>query len=151
MKMRPLLLSLIPLIFLSSCTGNDEWKKNWGTPELFLSMIEREDKTYIYLNGDDSNKINDVNFEIKNYLKTVDEYHPYTGKVDTKQGYFTYEYYISPSTAGPNHCDMHVYANGVVVIDYKAALARHKYEYFAITSEKAQQINNFVLYKFHQH
>lgn len=137
------LITVTPMALLFSC-DNSDWVNEYGTPKLMLEHCENEDMCYYFLNDDDSKSKKDENFTIKNMLLTVDEYKGIDKPDELSGDYFTYYHIRSFATSGPNHCDLRVYENGYVELDYKASLAKHKYRYFSINPIKALEINNFV-------
>ena len=148
--MKKILFIVIVALMLSifvSCKENNTWKEHYGTPEKFAEQLITEDCCYIYPYDDSEKKIKDTGLEIKALLEEIKYSEKLTSK-DSKGKFFTYERFISHATSGPNYCTMKIYENGIIVIDYKASLARHKFVYFKMNAEDAKVIIEKVFEKF---
>lgn len=136
---------LITSIGLTGCSlfNDDSWKKEYGTPELFLENI-KEGLLYLY---DNQNQTTDTDDEIKTTLSLSGPYEETKTKKPTSEKYFTYQAYWQPATSGPNYCNMSVWDDGFIKIHHKNSLGPHQYTYFTMDAEKATIVVNMVFLK----
>ena len=137
-----LILISVPLVGCS----DDYWKEEFGTPELFLSNVS-DHWCYVYKYDDQTERMVDSEFEIKNAISDSGPFEKTTIKGSKEDRFFTYEIYISPSNAGPNYCKMSIYDDGFIRIDHKSALGPHQYAYFLMDEEKATTLIDFAFIK----
>ena len=135
----------LPLL-LTSCIfsfgDNDEWKKEYGTPELLLENARDESYVYLY---EDQNQHKDVDNIIQEAIKKVAPFRENeSSAAPDEMRYFTYEASWVPATSGPNFEHLSIWQNGFVRIDHKTSLGPHKYLYFSIDETKAAQLVDFV-------
>ena len=143
-----IMTSILPL---SGCAlfANDDWKKEFGTPELFLESAKQhpEYSDYLYL-GDDKEIIgNDTNMEINDALSACAPFETTKNKKSSVNTYFTFENFLSNAMSGPNYCLMQVYTDGFIKIDHKSSLGPHQYAYFTMDATKAEEIYDQVAIK----
>ena len=142
MKSR-LFLSFLPLFaLLSGCTWDEGWK-DYNTPELFLSHAQVHPYVTVTSSEIPDAKVQDYDLLIQKAMLEC-EYTASSKVSPTTEHHFSYNILISPSTAGPNHSEMHVYADGAVRIDYKSALGSPHSFYFSLAPSSAAGLNAFV-------
>ena len=142
MKSR-LFLSFLPLFaLLSGCTWDEGWK-DYNTPELFLSHAQVHPYVTVTSSEIPDAKVQDYDLLIQKAMLEC-EYTASSKVTPTTEHHFSYNILISPSTAGPNHSEMHVYADGAVRIDYKSALGSPHSFYFSLAPSSASGLNSFV-------
>ena len=138
---------LIPLLSLglslSGCIfGESSWP-DYDTPEEFLSHSQ----VHPYVTVTCSSIVGEVldfDMVIKDAILSAapfsqtDSFESYTDR------YFTYEIFLSHSTAGPNFTRMFVYDDGHLLILCKSALGKPSYHYFLFDQDKADALVTFV-------
>ena len=141
---------LIPFLclpmLLTSCIlfpDDGEWKKEYGTPELFLENV-RNPKCYLY---EDQSQYFDGKLEIKDAIAACAPFSPSEKKTTTVDRYFTYQAYWTPATSGPNYCNMSIWEDGYMVIHHKTSLGPHSYAYFVMEPSRAVALNDLVFSK----
>lgn len=154
--MRKLIIKIcvaMSVLSLSGCTlfANDDWKKKFGTPELFLESAKQHPgySDYLYLGDNNKEKGNDTNAEINQALLECAPFAESKNKKSSVDTYFTYENFLSNATSGPNYCLMCVYTDGFIRIDHKSSLGPHQYAYFSMDATKAEEIYDKVAFKIH--
>ena len=143
-------LFFLPIILttlsLTSCFGDDEWKKEFGTPELFLSQVGDYSLVYLY-GADNNNRGEDIDYEIRNALLEAAPFTETNKKSSEAERYFTYQAFWQPATSGPNFCNMSVYDDGFIKIHHKKSLGPNQYVYFTMDEAKATSIVDMVFAK----
>ena len=138
---------LIAPLLLSGCflfPDNGEWKKEWGTPELFLEHVVGNKYVHLY---DDQRGYKDTDFEIRDKIRESGPFETTDKRNSTVERYFTYQGFWTPATSGPNFCNMAIWADGFIMIDHKSSLGPHGYLYFSMDMAKASNLTNFVFAK----
>lgn len=142
MKSR-LFLSFLPLFaLLSGCTWDEGWK-DYNTPELFLSHAQVHPYVTVTSSEIPDAKVQDYDLLIQKAMLEC-EYTASSKVTPTTEHHFSYNILLSLSTAGPNHTEMHVYADGAVRIDYKSALGSPHAFYYSMAPSSAAGLNAFV-------
>lgn len=140
-----LCLSSFVLTGCSLFIDDGKWKDNYGTPELFLESISEDDhRESIFLYDNNSNDIQDENYQIKKMILSFSPFEKITKKHSETDRYFTYQAYWQPATSGPNYCTMSIWDDGFIKIDHKKSLGPHGYAYFQMDADKALILNDFV-------
>ena len=131
------------LVSLSSCIffANDDWKKEYGTPTLFLSHVDRG--FYYYTSAYSSPHIYDEDFAIKNKILGAAPFNETKSFSSLPDRYFVLERRM-PSTAGPNIWSLSIYEEGQIVILHKSALGPNQYAYFTLNEVKARELNDYL-------
>lgn len=143
---------IIPLISMSlslcGCVffSNGEWKKSYGTPELFLNQVS-EHWCYIYTYDNRSELAPDSNLQVRDMMANSGPFEETALTSSKQERFFTYEIYISPATSGPNYCTMSLYDDGFIKIDYKSSLGPHQFAYFTMNEDKATSLIDLVFEK----
>lgn len=143
--------AFIPMLVLGSlcltgCFDDTKGSKEWASPDLFFSQATYPDGIRITSSmfEDNYHWIRDNDFYIRDCILEAG-YFSSIFKRDAKTNrYFSYYFLRSNATSGPNYCQLLVYADGLVVIDYKSSLSPHYYFYYEIDSSKAYDLNLMV-------
>lgn len=131
-------------------SDDDSWKKEYGSPDLFLQTVLNGDyQTNVYL-YENQNQSEDLNKEIANFISKLGPFEESTKKIDTVERYFTYEGFWQPATSGPNYCNMCIWDDGYIVINHKRSLGRLQSVYFSMDSSKALEAVDFVFNKINE-
>ena len=149
MKNRLAFISFVTLSFaltgcLFSFDNKDDWKEEWGTPELFLEHIVGNAYVYMY---EREGHYSDSDFVIRDLIKESGPFEGIEKRNSTTDRYFTYQGYWEPATSGPNCCYMSIWDDGLIRIDHKYSLGSHSYLYFSMDADKAINLNNVVFEK----
>lgn len=145
MKNKLLFIPLAAMVLsLTGCIfDNDEWKKEYGTPELFLNAIQTDYHYESIWTGDEDHTV-DYDFEIRNALLESGPFEERNNKDDGAGRSFTYQAYWQPATTGPNYCLMDIWDNGYLRITHKRSIGYKQYAYYSMSEEKAKSINDLV-------
>lgn len=140
------LLLITPL--LSCCIFNDNsWKKEFGTPELFVENLGISHCFYRfdtkYDNGQELS-FADEDLRVATAIKESGPFTKVSKRKPKSERYFTYEAYWQPATSGPNFCYLLTYDDGLMIIHHKNSLGPHNYLYFEIDEEKAAALNDLA-------
>ena len=148
MKNRLLFIPVVAIaLSMTGCIFDDnEWRKEYGTPELFLNSVTEERRSESLIVGIE-NIGPDYDFEIKNALLESGPFEARNNKDDGTGRSFTYRAYWKPATTGPNYCHMDIWDNGYITITHKRSIGSRQYAYFSMSEEKAAYINDLVLEK----
>ena len=141
-------LLFVPVAAIAlSITGcifdDDEWRKEYGTPELFLNSISTEYHSE-YLIVDIENIGPDYNYEIKDALLNSGPFETRNNKDEGTGRSFTYRAYWIPAMTGPNYCHMEIWDNGYIRITHKRSIGSKQYAYYSMSEENATYINDLV-------
>lgn len=151
MKNRLLLIPLISMSFtLTACPFSfgdpNEWKKERGTPELFLDNVTGNKYVYLY-DENSKNYTKDEDLSIRDLIKESGPFESSNQSSSTAERYFTYQGYWQAATSGPNYCYMSIWEDGLIKIHHKYSLGAHAYLYFSMDPIKASHINDVVFEK----
>ena len=145
MKSRLLFIPIAAIaLSMTGCIFDDnEWRKEYGTPELFLSQVVGDYHSETLLLGEESYG-EDNNYEIRDALIEAGPYEARNNKDEGTGRCFTYQAYWQPATTGPNYCLMDVWDNGYLRITHKRSIGFKQYVYFTMDETKATSINTLV-------
>lgn len=148
MKKRLLFIPVAAVaLSLSACKLDDtEWRKDYGTPELFLNSLSGEHHSETLIVNDESIGI-DYNYEIKNAILASGPFEERNNKDDGTGRYFTYRAYYRTDATGENYCSMDIWDNGYLKITHKTSVGPKHYAYFSMDEEKATYVNDLVIEK----
>lgn len=144
------ILVLLPIIVsvfsFNGCSifASDDWKEEYGTPELFFENTYGDKYVYMYEN---EGQYKDEDLEILNAMKESGPFEETSKKEATSDRYFTYQGYWTPATSGPNYCYLSIWDDGFVRIHHKQSLGPHSYLYFTMDSDKAKSLTDMVFEK----
>ena len=129
---------------MTGCIFDDkEWRKEYGTPELFLNSLSTEyHNEYLIVDIEDIGP--DYNFEIKNALLESAPFEIRNNKDEGTGRSFTYRAYWIPAMTGPNYCHMEIWDNGHIRITHKRSIGPKQYAYYSMSEENATYINDLV-------
>ena len=145
MKNKLLFLPVAAIVLsLTGCIFDDEWRKEYGTPELFLNAVQDGDYHNESLIVDDEEQIVDYDYEIRDALLESGPFETRNNKDNGKGRSFTYQAYWQPATTGPNYCLMDIWDNGYLRITHKRSIGYKQYAYYSMSEEKATSINDLV-------
>ena len=141
-------LLFIPIAAIAlSMTGcifdDEEWRKEYGTPELFLNSVTEENRSESLI-VDIENIGLDYDFEIKNALLESAPFETRNNKDEGTGRSFTYRAYWIPAMTGPNYCHMEIWDNGYIRITHKRSIGPKQYAYYSMSEENATYINDLV-------
>ena len=143
-----------PLFFVAlSLTGcnlfaSKDWEEKYGTPELFLSVVEEKGRHYNTIHKyNETEEDYDYGYEVRDALLSAAPFEKVSKKKKVSEKYFTYYHLISPANSGPNYCQMSIYDDGYIKIDHKSSLGPHQYLYFTMDEQKASEIVDFTFTK----
>ena len=141
-------LLFIPIAAIAlSMTGcifdDEESRKEYGTPELFLNSVTEENRSESLI-VDIENIGLDYDFEIKNALLESAPFETRNNKDEGTGRSFTYRAYWIPAMTGPNYCHMEIWDNGYIRITHKRSIGPKQYAYYSMSEENATYINDLV-------
>ena len=145
MKRRLLFIPVAAIaLSMTGCIFDDnEWRKEYGTPELFLNSVTEERRSESLIVGIE-NIGPDYDFEIKNALLESGPFEARNNKDDGTGRSFTYRAYWIPAMTGPNYCQMDIWDNGYITITHKRSIGSKQYAYYAMSEENATYVNDLV-------
>ena len=148
MKKRLLFIPIaVTTLSVTSCRfDDDEWRKDYGTPELFLNSVteERHQESLIV---NDENIGPDYGFEIKNAILDSSPFENRNTEDDGTGRSFTYQAYYQTDAAGASYCVMDIWDNGYLKITHKKTIGPKHYAYYSISEERATYLNDLVIEK----
>ena len=143
MKKSVLFLPVLALSLVLCSCDNDSWKKEYGTPELFIESVLNSlynPDVYMYEN---QNHCHDDDFIIASHILELGPFEKSAYKKHSDR-YFTYQAYWQPATSGPNYCNMSIWDDGFIVIRHKMSLGRLQSVYFTMDSTNASELVDYV-------
>lgn len=130
-----------------SCSFDDtEWRKTYGTPELFLSSVSEEGYNESLVINDEE-IIPDYGFEIKSAILASGPFESRNNEGSGAGRSFTYRAYYQTDSTGACYCVMDIWDNGYLKITHKNSVGPKQYAYFSISEEKGTYLNDLVIEK----
>ena len=130
-----------------SCSFDDaEWRKTYGTPELFLSSVSEEGHNESLVINDEE-IIPDYGFEIKSAILASGPFESRNNEDDGAGRSFTYRAYYQTDSTGACYCVMDIWDNGYLKITHKNSVGSKQYAYSSISEEKGTYLNDLVIEK----
>lgn len=148
MKQGILWITVLTMAFsLGRCSDDDSWKKEYGTPDLFLqTVVNGNYKPNIY-RYEHENQTRDEGLEVAQRIAASGPFKESQKKDTTAERYFTYEAFWQAATSGPNYCTMSIWEDGYLAINHKRSLGSLQSVYYSLDASKAAAVVDFAFQK----